>query len=207
MSSSARILVVAATTRELALPPHGAWRTLECGVGPVEAAITTTAAIMQERPSAILHVGIAGARRDAQLAPATLIAGSEARYVDLRVPSAMAPRSISAPVLLLASIRRFFPAMPTIPIGTAASVGGTINAATESTQIPCVVEAMEGFSVLRAAQLADVPAIEIRAISNEIEEADRSRWYFNDAFAAITAATPLLVAAIRDALRQQIINH
>jgi nucleoside phosphorylase len=55
---------------------------------------------------------------------------------------------------------------------------------------------MEGFAVLRAAQLAGVPAIEVRAISNEIEEEDRARWQFDAAFAAITAATPRLVAEV-----------
>ena len=58
------------------------------------------------------------------------------------------------------------------------------------------VEAMEGFAVLRAAAMAGVPALEVRAISNHIEESDRSRWAFTEAFAAITAATPLLVEAI-----------
>ena len=38
-----------------------------------------------------------------------------------------------------------------------------------------------------------VPAIEVRAISNAIEETDRARWAFDDAFAAIVAATPRLV--------------
>ena len=47
--------------------------------------------------------------------------------------------------------------------------------------------------MLRAAQLAGVPAIEIRAIANEIEEADRARWRFEEAFAALAAATPRLV--------------
>jgi futalosine hydrolase len=55
---------------------------------------------------------------------------------------------------------------------------------------------MEGFAVLRAAELAGVPAIEIRAVSNAIEERDRVLWRFDDAFAAITAATPLLVAEL-----------
>jgi hypothetical protein len=49
---------------------------------------------------------------------------------------------------------------------------------------------------LRAAQLAGVPAIEVRAISNHIEEPDRARWHFDAAFAAITTATPLLVAEL-----------
>ena len=59
---------------------------------------------------------------------------------------------------------------------------------------------MEGFAVLRAAALAGVPAIEVRAISNAIEEPDRSRWAFEEAFAAITAATPALVVAIAAAI-------
>ena len=55
------------------------------------------------------------------------------------------------------------------------------------------VEAMEGFAVLRAARQAGVPAVEIRAISNEIEEADRALWHFDAAIAAIASATPRVV--------------
>ena len=55
---------------------------------------------------------------------------------------------------------------------------------------------MEGFAVLRAAQLAGVPAIEIRAISNAIEESDRARWQFDAAFSAIIDATPRLIAEL-----------
>jgi nucleoside phosphorylase len=81
-----------------------------------------------------------------------------------------------------------------MPIGTSARIGGT------STDAGVNVEAMEGFGVLRAAAIARVPAIEIRAISNEIEEDDRARWQFANAFAAINAATPLLVAEMTRAL-------
>jgi nucleoside phosphorylase len=62
---------------------------------------------------------------------------------------------------------------------------------------------MEGFGVLRAAQHAGVPAIEIRAISNDIEEADRARWSFAQAFAAITAVTPVLVAEMQRCIERQ----
>jgi hypothetical protein len=41
-----------------------------------------------------------------------------------------------------------------------------------------------------------VPAVEVRAIANEIEEADRSVWRFEEAFAAIAAATPRLLEEI-----------
>ena len=43
------------------------------------------------------------------------------------------------------------------------------------------VEAMEGFGVLLAAAFAGVPAVELRAISNAVDEPDRSRWRFDDA--------------------------
>jgi futalosine hydrolase len=55
---------------------------------------------------------------------------------------------------------------------------------------------MEGFAVLRAAQLAGVPAVELRCVSNLVDERDRSRWRFDDALAALDSALPLLLAEI-----------
>jgi futalosine hydrolase len=185
MSTGARILVVAATARELASP--GDWLALQCGVGPVEAAATTAAAIAELRPAAVLHVGIAGARRASGLLPGKVVIGSEALYSDLYVPIEWAPGRVEASPSLLATAQRLLPDSPSLPIGTSARVGGTSD---------CDVEAMEGFAVLRAAQLAGVPAIEIRAISNVIEEIDRVYWRFDEAFAAITALTPLLAAGM-----------
>jgi len=161
MTSPARILVVAATSHELA--PPGDWIGALCGVGPVEAAVRTARAITEHRPDVLLHVGIAGARRRWGCAPGTLVVGERSRYCELP------------------------PARCTC-IGTSGRVGGTSD---------CDVEAMEGFAVLRAAQLAGVPAIEVRAISNDIEEPDRTRWQFGVALAAIVDITPPLVAALR----------
>ena len=83
MVDRSRILVVAATARELA--PSEGWRTLICGVGPVEAAISTAAAIATERPAAIVHVGIAGARAASGIALGSLIVGITSCYCDLSV--------------------------------------------------------------------------------------------------------------------------
>jgi nucleoside phosphorylase len=87
-------------------------------------------------------------------------------------------------------MRRVLPDAPALRIGTSGRVGGTSG---------CDVEAMEGFAVLRAAQVAGIPAVEVRAISNAIEEPDRGRWDIAGALAAITGVTPALVAAIREA--------
>jgi futalosine hydrolase len=55
---------------------------------------------------------------------------------------------------------------------------------------------MEGFAVLRAAELAGVPALELRTVSNLVDERDRSRWRFDDAFAALETALRRLVAEL-----------
>ena len=182
------ILVIAATDRELRAV--GPWTRVRCGVGPVDAAAATAAALAVHRPSVVLHVGIAGARRSAGLAAPSLVVGTEARYCDLTIPEEWAPRVVMAPPLLVSAACRAIPGAVACAIGTSARVGGTSG---------CDVEAMEGFAVLRAAQLAGVPAIEIRAISNEIEEPDRARWRFEEAFAALAAATPRLVLELSGA--------
>jgi len=191
MSDAPRILVVAATARELA--PASGWLTLQCGVGPVDAAAATSAALARVHPTAILHVGIAGARRSSGLAPGAVVIGTEARYCDLDVPEEWAPRTVAAAPALVRAAQRVLPHARTLPIGTSARVGGTTG---------CDVEAMEGFGVLRAARLAGIPAVEVRVISNAIEEQDRALWRFDDAFALIAEATPLLVTEIlRNAAR------
>jgi hypothetical protein len=118
------------------------------------------------------------------------VIGTASSYVDLRAAAAWAPVAFDAPAALVAAAQRAFPAAVSRRIGTSAAVGGT--AGIDGIE----VEAMEGFAVLRAAAMAGVPAIEVRAISNAIEESDRSRWAFDEAFAAITEATPMLVTAI-----------
>jgi nucleoside phosphorylase len=56
---------------------------------------------------------------------------------------------------------------------------------------------MEGFSVLRACELARVPALELRAIVNEIDEPDRSRWRLDDGLHVLRAVVPMLLEALR----------
>jgi futalosine hydrolase len=171
------ILVVAATEREL-----GGRRGLVCGVGPVEAAAATARALAKGRPAAVLNVGIAGCRRGCGLEPPAFVIGSEAVYDDLVVK--LAPRRVLPDPRLVEAARDALPGAPALPIGTSAIVGGTRGHD---------IEAMEGFAVLRACELAGIPAVEVRAVANEIEEEDRSRWRFEDAFAALAQALPGLV--------------
>jgi futalosine hydrolase len=177
------ILVVAATEAELA--GASGVSTLACGIGPVEAAATTARALTGERPSALLLVGLAGARG---LRIPQLVIGSEAVYEDAAADGLVSTHLRPDP-RLLAAARRALPDALVLPIGTSARVGGTTG---------CQVEAMEGFGVLRAAQLASVPAVEVRAVSNDVDEADRGRWRFDEALAALRSGLPSLLAELRE---------
>jgi futalosine hydrolase len=181
------LLVVGATRRELEAVPADA--ALVCGIGPVEAAAATARALAERRPDAVLHVGIAGSRT---LEAPAVVLGSEAVYCDLADASARIPRveRVAPDAALLERARRALPDAHVLPIGTCARVGGGVDHE---------VEAMEGFGVLRAAQLARVPALELRAVSNHPDEADRDRWRFDDAFAALDEAVATLVRALEPA--------
>ena len=175
------LLVVAATERELSLV-RGA-ETFCCGVGPVEAAARTAHALAGRKPDVLLNIGIAGARG---IPPPALVVGSESVYEDARGP--LVPSRVVPNEALLAVALEALPEARFLSIGTSARVGGTTH---------CAVEAMEGFAVLRAAELAGVPALELRAVSNDVDEPDREKWRFEEAFAALADAVPKLVAAFR----------
>jgi futalosine hydrolase len=179
------MLVVAATERELALVRGE--DTFCCGIGPVEAALQTARALAERRPRAVLHIGIAGARG---IAPPALVLGSESVYCDVLDPSSTVPRieRIAPDPALLARVRAALPEAHVLPIATC----GKVDAATGFD-----VEAMEGFGVLRACALAGVPAVELRAISNAPGEADRSKWRFEEALAALADAVARATKRLR----------
>jgi nucleoside phosphorylase len=180
------ILLVAATEAELC-----GHEGLVCGVGPVEAGVSTAFALAAAPPVAVLHVGLAGCRRGCGLAPPALVIGSEAVYDDVVLE--LAPRRVSPDARLLEAARRALPDAAVLPIGTSGTVGGTRGHD---------VEAMEGFAVLRACRLAGVPALEVRAVANEVEEDDRARWRFDDALAALAQALPRLVDSCTAAMSE-----
>jgi futalosine hydrolase len=116
-----------------------------------------------------------------------VIVGERACYTDLVVPAEWGPKEVAPNGGLLEAVQCCLPEARTLPIATTARVGGSHG---------CDVEGMEGFAVLRAAARAGIPAVEVRVISNDIEEEDRGRWHFAEAFAAVHRLTPQLVEAI-----------
>ena len=163
------MLVIAATERELAHVRR--FDTFACGIGPVEAALSTARVLRERAPSAVLHVGIAGART---LPLLTVVLGSESVYEDIAAAIPVVDR-VAPDAALFARVHAAVPDAVVTPVGTTAAVGrGTAE-----------VEAMEGFAVLRACEEAGVPAVELRVVSNAIGEPDRTEWLFDDAFALV----------------------
>jgi futalosine hydrolase len=173
------VLVVAATERELAFVRDA--EMFVCGVGPVEAAVQMSRALTARTPDAVLHVGIAGGRG---IEPLTIVLGSASVYSDVSAAIPVVDR-IEPDARLLGRVQRVLPEARSLPIGTSAAVDGGTG---------CDVEAMEGFGVLRACELAGVPALELRVISNDPAEPDRAKWRFEEAFAVLGDAVARVLA-------------
>jgi nucleoside phosphorylase len=185
VSAARLVLVVAATELEL-----GGREGLACGIGPVEAAAATARALAGHPPDAVLHVGLAGA---VGFEAGTLVLGTEAVYADIAAAIPVVSR-VEPDARLLAALRAAFPDAPALPIATRAAVSGPSDTVSQGFR----VEAMEGFGVLRACERAGVPAVEVRAISNELGEEDRSRWELELGLEVLRRALPRLLAAARE---------
>ncbi|HET6623136.1 MAG TPA: hypothetical protein VFG70_01290 [Gaiellaceae bacterium] len=176
-----RVLLVAAT--ELELCGHDG---LACGIGPVEAAAATARHLRGAKPDAVLHVGVAGGRR---LIPGSLVLGTEAVYVDLAAEIPVVDR-VEADRDLLSALQRLFPDAVSLPIATSAAVSGAD--ATHDLR----VEGMEGFGVLRACALGGVPAVEVRAVSNDLGEGDRERWRIHRGLEVLGETLPSMLETL-----------
>jgi futalosine hydrolase len=176
------VLLVAATEPELC--GHDG---LVCGVGPVEAAATTARALAARPAGPVLHVGLAGGRG---LGVGSIVVGSEAVYCDLSAEWPVVDR-VEPDAALAAAALEALPEAISAAIHTSAAVGRARDRLSQG----LLVEAMEGFGVLRAAALAAVPAVEVRVISNELGEEDRSRWEVVRGLEILAGVVPTLTTA------------
>jgi futalosine hydrolase len=175
------ILVIAATERELDYVEGAA--PIVCGIGPVEAAAATARALEKRRPDAVLHVGLAGARG---FTTVEAVIGDEAVYSDAEFRT-FVPSSARPDARFLAAARASLPTARVCAIATTARVGGSVGHE---------VEAMEGFAVLRACELAAIPAVEVRVVVNEIDEPDRANWHFDEGFTLLAEIVPVLLEVL-----------
>ncbi|MGW4174173.1 futalosine hydrolase [Streptomyces sp. SID5614] len=187
---------------------RGAFDVLAGGAGPAAAAAATAFALASGAPASgasasapyglVVSAGIGGA-----FTPVTplgsLIVADGIVAADLGAETADG----FLPVTALGFGRDRFTPPPALVRAVAAATGAaagpvlTVSTVTGSAERAgallaahpgALAEAMEGFGVAEAAARADVPVLEVRAVSNAVGPRDRDAWRIGDALAALTDA-------------------
>ena len=190
------ILLASAVAAELKF-----WRsrddvtTLFTGVGPVEASCAVTAALCQARYRLVINAGLAGAFDGTARIGDGVIVSEDAMELALEDGAALnlpggeaivdTARSDSALVARLGS--KGFSALRGVTVSRVTSTDETARRL--AAELAAQVESMEGFAVLRAAELAGVPAIEVRGISNRCGARESSGWDFAAGIAGLERIT------------------
>ena len=190
------ILVVCAVADELrAFVPRRDVEIIAVGVGPVEAALGTARALAGRHVTLAVNAGIGGGFR-ARTKIGDAVAVTESHYVDLGLEGGGAVHlpggiviadRVGADAKLLARYAKIPRAILGVGVTSATITTSDERAHELETRYSPTSEAMEGFSVLRAAQLARIPAIELRGISNFVGNRAASNWDFRAGAAAVVA--------------------
>ena len=178
------ILIVCAVAKELAfLAPQERVEVLVTGVGPVEASAQVSRALALGHYDLVINAGIAGALPGFAQVGDGIVVVDEMLELDLETGIAIAlPDGLSVHDQVASDLSL---TDRVVELGFAALRGVTVArvTATEETagrlaSLGAQVESMEGFAVLRAAEIAGVPAIEVRGISNRAGDREKSGWNF-----------------------------
>lgn len=182
------ILLTAAVAKELAFwKPRHEVETLVTGVGPVEAAAAVAHALAQRRYKLVIDAGIAGAFGNAAKIGDGVVVTSDTMELCLESGYPMTLPDGECVVdqahsdrLLVGQLQhRGFPALRGITVSRITSTEAT---AARLERLGAQVETMEGFAVLRTAERAVVPAVQVRGISNRCGDRDLSGWNFQAGF-------------------------
>jgi futalosine hydrolase len=178
------ILVACAVGKELEFfRPQPHVEMLVTGIGVVEASAAVSRALAQSTYDLVISAGIAGAFEGAAEIGEGVVVADDLLQLDLETDAPLAlpegtrviDRAGSDLVLVDRLVELGFRSVRGI---TVTRVTATDLTASKLGALGVGVETMEGFAVLRAAEIAGVPAIEVRGISNIVCERSRSRWDF-----------------------------
>lgn len=196
------ILVACAVGKELAnlrVRPHV--ELLVTGVGPVEAASAVSRALAQSRYDLVVSAGIGGAFEGAAGVGDSVVVSEELLELDIETgmpitlppPARIVDRAGSDLQLVDRLVELGFPSVRGI---TVPRVTATDRTAARLARFGVGVESMEGFAVLRAAEIAAVPALEVRGISNIVCDRAASRWDFAAGAAAAERILDALLSLV-----------
>jgi futalosine hydrolase len=183
------VLIVCALREELASFAGRPYVTvMQSGIGPVESAIATARALAATRFTLVINAGIAGGFRD-HVSVGDSVAVIEEYYVeigredglplDLPNGAMLDDKVISDPRLLSPYKEGLLGSHLGNGVTSATVTTSNERAALLAKKFNPMIESMEGFSVLRAARRAGVPAIELRGISNIVGDRASNQWDFS----------------------------
>ncbi|MFK0096701.1 futalosine hydrolase [Streptomyces sp. NPDC091040] len=176
------------------------------GAGPAASAASTAFALAADRYDLAVSAGIGGGF--APVAPVGSLAVSRrvvAADLGADTPEGFVPvtelgfgRAAHLPPRSLVRAAAEATGATAGDILTVSTVTGTADrtAALLAAHPHAVAESMEGFGVAEAADLAGVPVLEIRAVSNVVGPRDRDAWRIGDALTALTEAFGKLIPVL-----------
>ena len=207
-----RLLIVTAVSTEAeALGEVPDAHIVVSGVGRTNAAAATTLASIAHGPfDAAISIGLAGALPESQLEPGDLIAADQCVYAEEGIMTPEGFLDMTGLGFQLGAdpgnaiscdedlVRQLQAVAPIMSIATVATCSGTDAAAAEiRNRTGCAAEAMEGAAVVHAAQRLNIPAIEVRAISNTTGDRHEQRWDLPKALQVLQEG----ISSIRNTLR------
>lgn len=186
---------------------------MHSGVGKANAAGAITSLLFAERPEAVIVIGCGGAYPDAGLEIGEVTLASEEIFGDegvLTPGGFLDMEALGLPLVLSGGARHFnrFIADPRLlhqargilgeptvgPFVTVSTCSGVLAVGRElARRTGGICENMEGAAVAQVCILYGIPFLEIRGISNQVEDRDTTRWDLRrGAEAAQNAARHLL---------------
>jgi futalosine hydrolase len=199
------ILLTCAVGRELSFfeaVPH--IEMLVTGVGPIEAGISVARALAQGPYSLVINAGVAGAFEGCAAVGDGVVVSEE--YMEIGLEDGK-PFALPDGARIIDRVASDFMLVDRlVELGYASKRGITVPQVTTTRETAqrlaaykADVESMEGFAVLRAAEMAAVPAVELRGISNIVTERAKSGWDFDagrDGLRRVLAALLTLVPTL-----------
>ena len=196
------ILVTCAVGKELgffAPLPHV--EMLVTGVGVIEASAAVSRALAQSPYDLVISAGIAGAFAGAADVGDGVVVSEELFELDIETGARIVlpdgarivDRAHSDLTLVDRLVELGFPRVSGV---TVSRVTATDATAERLRKHGVGVESMEGFAVLRAAEIAGIAALEVRGISNIVGDRERSRWDFAAGVAGLERVLNALLTSI-----------
>ena len=192
---------------------------LETGIGAVNTAQALTVALQEVDPELVLQIGIGGAYLSSGLDKGDLALATEENYGDLGVitPAGWSPADeIGIPVLSAdRDYYNTYPVDPTLvtkaqhileqlgecvvrgPFVTVQQCTGREDIGNElAARFNAICENMEGAAAAHICKLYEVPFLELRAISNRVEDRNKDAWDIPRAAQRVQIAARKFVEAL-----------